>query len=195
MTLATPRTFAANARRRFVATLAGAAVALGAMTAAAVPARASDGEDLAKALAAIAAVAIIAKAVEKDRAAAPRPDPVQVQGWGQGHGGKWDRGARRLPAQCAIEVQGRKRTHVVYSENCLRRAGVEGRLPRYCQQDVRLRGRHVAVFPEDCLLDAGFRRDRGQGWNDDWGHDWGHDRGPVRPRHIEPEPRHNGSDR
>lgn len=190
MNLATPRIFSANARRRFVATVAGAAVALGLMTAAAVPARASDAEDLAKALAAIAAVAIIAKALDNDR---NRPDPVQVPGWG--HGGRpapgWDHGARRLPAQCAIDVPGRHRTHTVYSENCLRRAGVEGRLPRRCEQEVRIRGRFVTVFPEPCLIEAGFRRDRGRS------HDRGYERGDGwQGRWIhDPAPRHNGSDR
>lgn len=204
MILAQPRILSANARRRFVATLAGAAVALGLMTAAAVPARASDGEDLAKALAAIAAVAIIAKALDNERdrkRGAASPEPVQHPGWGHGPGGRpgpgWDRGARRLPAECAIEVEGRRRSHVVYAEPCLRRAGVEGRLPRHCAEDVRVRGRHVAVFPEGCLLDAGFRRDRGNGWGPGWGNgrgqDW--DRGRQGYGFVEPEPRRNGSDR
>jgi hypothetical protein len=192
MILATPRIVSANARRRFTATLAGAALALGLMTAAAVPARASDAEDLAKALAAIAAVAIIAKAIDKDNDRA-RPAPVEVDRWG--HGGKpapgWDRGARRLPAQCAIEVPGRHRSHVFYSENCLRRAGVEGRLPRRCEQDVRVRGRYVTVFPEDCLIEAGFRRDRGRS------HDRGYERGDGWQGRAfnDPTLRHNGSDR
>jgi hypothetical protein len=149
----------AAARRRFVATLAGAATALALMTATAVPARAApDGEDLAKALAAIAVIALIAKANE---------DKGRKSSGSRDHGDRGDyhdgRGARVLPAECAIEVDRHGRgDRIVYSERCLRRSGVEGRLPFQCSNEVRVRGRSMTVFPQSCLLNAGFRPERGR---------------------------------
>ncbi|MFN4159314.1 MAG: hypothetical protein ACK4GO_13025 [Gemmobacter sp.] len=194
MHLATPRILSAAARRRFVATLAGAAAALALMTVAAAPARADDGRDLARALAAIAAVAIIAKTIDNNK---KRSEPVPVEpahGWGHsypGHGkpgyGRpgqgWDRDRGQvLPAQCAIEFPGQRgRPHVVYSEPCLRRSGINGRLPRGCEQQVRIQGRQVAVYPQACLTDVGFRLER---------------QGRPQPHHVEPRREHrNGSDR
>lgn len=175
MILAKPAIVPSSARRRLIATLAGAATALGLMTAAALPAHADNGRDLARALAAVAAIAIIAKALEKDKAqAAPvyhAPPPHQgpgqpgwghggrpQPGWGQPHPGQGHHAAPRLPAQCAIEFPGnRGQVHVVYAESCLRRAGVQARLPRGCQQQVRIRGQQVTVYPAQCLINAGFR--------------------------------------
>lgn len=188
MHIAAPRIFSAAARRRLVATLAAAATAFALMTAAAaVPARAApDAEDYAKALAAIAAVAIIAHAARKDGRRhpqpAPAPDPVHGpgwgqpgghwghpgQGWGHGHGGGW-RG-RILPAACALEFPGHRGPRTYYAEPCLRRSGVEARLPRACAEQARLRGRVVPVYAERCLVEAGFRPE-------------GHRRGPRSADH------------
>lgn len=188
MKRAVPSVLSAAARRRLIATLAGAATAFALMTAAAMPARAdSDGRDVARALAAIAAIALIAEAARKgerrrDPVPEPLPAPVHGPGWGHGggwgpprHGGGWGHGHgsrhRVLPAVCAMEFPGHRGPRTYYAEPCLRREGVEARLPRGCAEQARLRGRIVPVYAEGCLIEAGFRPEgyrRGPYSNDRW---------------------------
>lgn len=160
---------ARTAARRFLGTVAAAAAAIGLMTAAAaVPARASDGQDLARALAAIAVIGIIAKSLD-DKKDQGRPAPVQGRpghggpGWGHpGHGGHPGHRAAVLPAACAIEIDGPgRRSTTVYSARCLQDR-VRARLPGQCQQQIRQRGRTATVYGERCLIDAGFRPERGR---------------------------------
>lgn len=136
------------AARRFTATVAAAATALALMTAAAMPARA-DSNDAAKALALIATVAILGKALD-DRNKR-RDDPVSHP-------------VRRdvLPRVCAIQIDAGRRAQTVYSGPCLREEGVRARLPRQCEGTVRMRGRTVPVYGEACMIDAGFRVERGR---------------------------------
>lgn len=136
------------AARRFSATVAAAATALALMTAAAVPARA-DSNDAAKALALIATVAIIGKALD-DRNKR-RDEPVS-------HPRRGD----VLPRVCAIEIDAGRRSQTVYSGPCLRQEGLRARLPRQCEGSVRMRGRTVPVYGEACMIDAGFRVERGR---------------------------------
>lgn len=140
--------------RRFTATLAATATALALMTAAAIPARADmRSDDVAKALAAIAAVAIIGSALNdnNDRRATPVHQPRYKD---KSH--RKDR-ATVLPGQCAVEVRGRRHSSVAYIERCLRRNGIDQRLPRRCEVDLRVRGRERTAYDQDCLLDYGFR--------------------------------------
>ncbi len=151
----------AVARRRFVATLASAATALALMTATAMPVRADpDRDDVAKALAAIAVIALIAKAGEKNNRGDARRrnhDDEDEGRYNPRHGN------RVLPAECAVRIDQRgRRDRVVYAERCLRQSGVNGRLPYYCSIETRSRGRSVTVFPQSCLEDAGFRIERGR---------------------------------
>jgi hypothetical protein len=173
-----PRT----AIKRFTATLVATATALALMTAAAIPARADSG-DIAKVIAGVATIAIIAKALEKDKAKAepvhdPRPGnghgyghdrPRPGQGYGHqkprpGHGygrpPRQEAHAPRLPGVCAFTFDQGRRSNTVYSERCLRREGFEARLPAYCAQDIRLQGRRDRVYDAGCLIDAGFRTGR-----------------------------------
>ena len=145
------------AARRFTATVAAAATALALMTAAAVPARA-DSNDAAKALALIATVAIIGKALD-DRNKR-RDEPVSHP--------------RRdvLPRVCAIQIDTGRRAQTVYSGPCLREEGVRARLPRQCEGSVRMRGRTVPVYAEACMIDAGFRVERGRDGRRDDRHHW-----------------------
>jgi hypothetical protein len=181
-----------TAIRRFIATLTAAATVLAMLTATAAPARA-DNDDIAKALAAIAAIAIIGKVIndKKDRkrdAVVSHPQPDDRYGRDDRDGRRDDRsgGPRRyedrrfedrhyedrryqdwsgretrslrLPATCAIEVNGRHdRSTTVYSARCLNRERFEGRLPRHCAIDIRVRGRDDRVYDQNCLIDAGFR--------------------------------------
>jgi hypothetical protein len=153
--------------RRFTATLAATATAFALMTAAAVPARADrQGDDFAKAVAAIAAIAIVGSALndKRDRrdhhATAPqkpryshapqvnRRDHIQPQR---------QRRAAVLPAECAIEVRDRRRISIAYGERCLRRAGIDHRLPRQCEISVGRNGRGRTAYDQNCLLNSGFR--------------------------------------
>ncbi|WP_022702299.1 hypothetical protein [Pseudorhodobacter ferrugineus] len=142
------------AARRFTATLAATATALALMTAAAVPARADiRGDDLAKALAAIAAVAIIGSTLNNNKSSRaaevhqPRYRDVPPR----------HRRATILPAHCAVEVRGRRHSSVAYPERCLRRAGIDQRLPRQCEIDIHSRGRDRTAYDQNCLLNSGFR--------------------------------------
>lgn len=141
-------------RRRLAAFVGIVAAAMALMTAAAaVPARADD-NDLARALAAIAVIGLIAKSIEDDDRRDGQRD--------------WRHDRRRddrhwrtdvLPARCAVDTRS-GRGGIVYAEPCLRNAGVSGRLPYSCSRDVRVRGRYVTVFPQRCLVDAGYRVER-----------------------------------
>ena len=160
-------------RRRFVGAVASAAIALAGMTATALPARA-DNNDLARALAAIAALAIIAKAIDNNRdkgndepndwdngGHGPRPPPVYNPP--RPHPVPVPQPARNvLPRECAIELIDRGRRAVWYSRPCLQENGLRADLPRRCAAEVRIRGRDVTVYRQGCLVDAGFRTERGR---------------------------------
>lgn len=138
------------AARRFIATLA----ALALMTAAAIPARADTrSDDLAKALAAIAAVAIIGSALNdnNDRRPTAVHQPRYREVPQRAHR------ATVLPARCAVEVRGRRHSSVAYPERCLRRAGIDQRLPRQCEVVIQGRGRDRTAYDQNCLLNSGFR--------------------------------------
>ena len=142
--------------RRFVAALAAAATAMALMTAAAVPARAStESDNFAKAIAALAAIAIIGSTINDNNRRGKVVSPRQP-----------DRDDHRsrvqtLPEQCAVEIRGNRRNQTLYVERCLRRSGIDRRLPQQCATTVNLRGRSVTAFPENCLLNAGFRTEGG----------------------------------
>lgn len=156
------KTTAPSPLRRLVGAAATLALTLAGLTAAAMPARA-DNDDLAKALAAIAALAIIAKTIDdNDRGYRPppvyhphpRPHPVP------------EPVRRVLPTACAIELNDRGDRDVWYLRPCLRDHGIRVDLPRRCEAEVRIRGRKVGALRQDCLIDAGFRPERGR-WHDD----------------------------
>jgi hypothetical protein len=163
--------------RRFIATLAAGATAFALMTAAAaVPARASGSDDLAKALAAVAAIAIIGAAVNdnrKDKAKVHIPhQPPQVVHGRNRNGHHWGAPARprhgtphrghkpravTLPANCAVQMGGRHGPQTAYLARCLDRAGIDRNLPRRCEIPVRLRGQRTTAYDQNCLIGAGFR--------------------------------------
>jgi hypothetical protein len=140
--------------RRLVAVVAAAATALGLLASTAIPARA-DSDDLAKALAALAIVGIIAnetkKSRERERARAQQhhnpppqyhPQPARQP---------------RVPSVCAIEISGNSGTATVYGERCLRDEGFNFRLPQYCARTARIYGQNDRIYSDQCLRDAGFR--------------------------------------
>ncbi len=145
--------------QRFTATIAATALAMGMMTATAVPARADRNSDnIAKMLAVVAAIALIAKASDKKKNDDHRPDvrpgkrnpPVVVKP--RPHVTVQP----SLPRVCAIEVNGLRHDRIAYGERCLRQRGFDYRLPEYCAYDVRIGGRNDRVYPESCLKEAGF---------------------------------------
>lgn len=148
-----PRPATRNPARRLVALVAAAATALGLLAGTAIPARA-DNDDLAKALAALAIVGIIAHQANKNRTRAPayQPyDPYTPQPQPQ------PTRAPRVPATCAIEIQGNAGTATVFGERCLRSEGFDWRLPQHCARTARIYGQNDRIYSDQCLRDAGFR--------------------------------------
>lgn len=141
--------------RRLVATVAAAATVLGLLAGSAIPARADNG-DLAKALAAIAIVGIIANEASKKRRQQQVYQP-QPQPYPQPHPHPQPSHAPRVPSVCAIEISGNSGTATVYGESCLRDEGFSYRLPQYCARSARIYGRNDRIYSDQCLRDAGFR--------------------------------------
>jgi len=140
--------------RRFTATLAATATAFALMTAAAVPARAdSRGDDFAKALAAVAAIAVVGTELNNNNSG--RATVVHQPRYREAP--RRHHNATVLPAQCAVEVRGRRHNSIAYTERCLRRAGIDRRLPRQCEVAIHMRGRDRSAYDQNCLLNAGFR--------------------------------------
>ncbi|MCZ8152620.1 MAG: hypothetical protein O9292_09570 [Rhodobacteraceae bacterium] len=138
--------------RRLVAIVAAAATALGLLAGTSVPARA-DNDDLAKALAALAIVGIIASQTNRNRGqqqhyAPQNPHPVYKP-----HPVRHP----RVPSVCAIEISGNAGTATVYGENCLRQQGFNFRLPEYCARTARIYGQRDRIYSDQCLREAGFR--------------------------------------
>lgn len=142
--------------RRLAGAVTAAAAALALVLAAALPARAGpDSDDLAKALvAAVVIGALVNEAKKKDApgvssAPVPEPEPVYTKK-------KPKHGKGRVPAYCAIEFEGDRRSVTVYPESCLLDAGVSRKLPYRCGRDARIYGQWDVVFSEKCLREAGF---------------------------------------
>lgn len=155
ITRSLPRPPAQDSRsisRRLVAVVAAAATALGLLAGTSVPARA-DNDDLAKALAALAIVGIIASQTNRNRGQQFQYAPREP------HPSHHPRPARlpRIPATCAIEISGNSGTATVYGENCLRQQGINARLPEYCARTARIYGQRDRIYSDQCLREAGFR--------------------------------------
>jgi hypothetical protein len=169
---------------RLTNTLTAAAVAAATLAAPA-PVLAGD-KDVLKGLAAIAAIALVAGALQQRQgggAAVTRNQPLALlngfqglqggNGNGLGVGNGWqngnppistpgrqigwqDRAQPRLPAVCAIDIDGRYPT-TIYADACLRREGFAQSLPQDCAQQIRSRDWAGRVYDGACLRDAGFR--------------------------------------
>ena len=129
--------------RRFAAMLTGGAAALAVVLATTIPAKAEK-NDLAKALIAALVVGAIAHELkDKDRPVPlPVPEPVK---------------SKRVPAVCAISIDGADRSVTLFPETCLREEGFSYRLPRHCANSATIFGKRDRVYSAQCLRDAGFR--------------------------------------
>jgi hypothetical protein len=122
------------------------ALALGA----ALTAKADRKDDLAKALLGALVVGVIVNELNAKPKAPPAvvppavvtPEPVR---------------SNRVPAVCAITIDGAERSVTLYPESCLRREGFDRRLPRDCANQASVFGRDDRVYSAQCLRDAGFR--------------------------------------
>ena len=132
--------------RRFAAMVTGGAAAVAVVLATAIPAKADKKDDLAKALIAALVVGAIAHELsDKDKPApqpVPVPEPVK---------------SKRVPAVCAISIDGADRSVTLYPESCLRQEGFTQRLPRGCANGATIFGERDRVYSAQCLRDAGFR--------------------------------------
>jgi hypothetical protein len=123
--------------RRLAAMITGGAAALALVLATAIPARAEP-NDLTKALIAALVVGAIAHELnDKDK-----PAPVT---------------SKRVPAVCAISIDGAERSVTLFPESCLRKEGFDYRLPRYCANSATIFGKRDRVYSAQCLREAGFR--------------------------------------
>ena len=161
--------------KKLTATIAGLAIAGSLFTAA--PARA-DGEDIAKVIAGIAAIAIIAKAIDnrKDRdnvttVGSRRLGSVDqydgrriIDGTIRRHenrrGPKARRGYKkqRLPQACLRVVETRRGDKLVYGSRCLnRKFKFASKLPDRCETLVRTGRGFRSVFGARCLRRDGWK--------------------------------------
>jgi hypothetical protein len=161
-----------------VNTITATAICLAAITAGPAQAATRD-DDLLKALAGVAAVAVFAGLIsqqQRNRDAATRTQPLPLQpelpAWGnQGTGWQNDRwrddglqgdraGNRtgpRLPGVCAFDIGSAARPATLYAESCLRREGLAYGLPRHCARQINRRDFQGRAYEADCLRDAGYR--------------------------------------
>jgi hypothetical protein len=134
--------------RRFASILTGGALAVALALGTALPAKADRQDDLAKALLGALVVGVIVNGMnDKPKAAPARPSvptPEQVR-------------SNRVPAVCAITIDGAQRSVTLYPESCLRREGLDSRLPVNCANKASIFGRNDRVYSAQCLRDAGFR--------------------------------------
>lgn len=129
--------------RRLASIVTGAAAALALVLATAIPARAEK-NDLAKALIAALVVGAIAHELKDKDKPVPLPVPEPVK-------------SKRVPAVCAISIDGADRSVTLFPESCLREEGFSYRLPRHCANSATIFGKRDRVYSAQCLREAGFR--------------------------------------
>lgn len=127
--------------RKLATMITGGAAVLALVLATAIPARAEK-NDLTKALIAALVVGVIANELKDKDKPVPLPEPVK---------------SKRVPAICAISIDGADRSVTLYPESCLREEGFTYRLPRQCANTATIFGERDRVYSAQCLREAGFR--------------------------------------
>ncbi len=130
--------------RRFATFLTCGAVAVALVLGAALPAKADKKDDLAKALIAALVVGAVVNALNDTPKGRPALLPTPAR-------------SKRVPAVCAITIDGSKKSVTLFSESCLVGEGFGKQLPQTCASTARIFGRNDRVYSEQCLRDAGFR--------------------------------------
>ena len=116
------------------------------------PAHAADGEDLAKLLAGIAAIAIISRALNDNDNDRPRAGHH-----GGGHSAGIPQNRRVLPYRCFRRVDTRNGRMGVFGKRCLNNHyRYADRLPERCAVRVRIGDRPRPAYRARCLRNAGF---------------------------------------
>ena len=130
-------------------------------------------DDVAKALAGLALIAIVGAALSDNNGRAqvqvtpPQTYPNRREGV-RGHDdhrrGNWGHNARRvapLPEACSIELSRHGETRELYNSRCLRRTYANfDALPSDCQTTYRQNGHTRNGFNASCLRQYGFRTER-----------------------------------
>ncbi|APO87918.1 hypothetical protein [Marivivens sp. JLT3646] len=139
-----------------------------------VPTTAQAGnDDVAKALAGLAMIAIVGAALSDNNGRAqvqvtpPQTYPNRREG-ARGHDDhrrdNWGHNARRvspLPEACSIELNRRGETRELYNSRCLRRTYANfDALPSDCQTTYRRNGHTRNGYNASCLRQYGFREER-----------------------------------
>lgn len=96
----------------------------------------------------------------------PRPDPRYpdraYNNWDDGYN-DWDDGyaqsgrAKRIPAECVMDVTVNGRNREVISARCVTELGLSRRLPAECAFNIRTRAGTRTVYGPQCLRDYGYR--------------------------------------
>ncbi|MGL6210077.1 MAG: hypothetical protein ACRC14_09640 [Paracoccaceae bacterium] len=168
-TAPTVQTSTVRPARRVLAAVTACAMALSVITTSVAPARADNNDDLAKALAAIAIIGIIAHQANKDRDHAPAPEPIYhphpKPPVHHPHPKPPVYHGPRVPAACAIQIEGNRGDRTFFAGRCLRERGFDYRLPGHCAREIRYYGQKDRIYSERCLREAGFQIGRGRDWD------------------------------
>lgn len=154
--------------KSFFALVLAATVAVTGFTVA--PARAGNG-DFAKALFGVAAIAVIASAIDKNRKKSkPTPEPRYSRPEYEVHRGEGHhrtahsrKSFRQLPARCFGQYQTRHGALRGFGASCLHNSMRHAdRLPQACVQKVRTRHGRDTIYGASCMRDYGYRIERGR---------------------------------
>lgn len=147
--------------RKIVAAALAATLALGPLSAA--PARAADGEDIAKAILGATALFVIVNEIDKDKKRKSYRDVQPAQrdwrdAWGNDRHRYQNRhrSSREIPAYCVNRIETRKGPRFLVGERCAEKAGARN-LPKHCEVDIRGRHSQRDVYGLRCLKNEGYR--------------------------------------
>ncbi|MEO1789968.1 MAG: hypothetical protein AAFR34_09705 [Pseudomonadota bacterium] len=153
-------------RRHILAPALALAIALG--VAAPRPAQAENGEAIVGVIVGVAALALIAKAIEDNReeekartqrATRFHATPNVTRQHRHGHQSRIYNRARILPDQCFRTIETRSGVRQVFGQRCLQRNGVNtARLPGACAYQVRTQRGIRTVYAGRCLRQNGWLR-------------------------------------
>lgn len=132
------------------------------------PAHAQNGETIVGVIVGVAALALIAKAIEDNReeekaraqrATRHHSKPNQTRLHRHGHQSRIYNRARVLPDQCFRTIETRNGVRRIFGQRCLQRNGVNtARLPSTCAYQIRTQRGIRTVYGGRCLRQNGWLR-------------------------------------